>query len=131
MGSPKTKVQRNQSGRPRAGFSQKGRERGSVQSYHWGTYGDSYEASLRGMVPFPLGSRDASSIRDCPLSTAPPGKTSASEIRPTKGRNVRTRPWLVMTSDREGEAGSRGKRVCYLKSVNPQVSSGDPGTALK
>lgn len=55
MGSPKTKVQRNQSGWPlRLGFPE-GAERGSVQSYHWGTYGDSYEASLQGMVPFPLG----------------------------------------------------------------------------
>ena len=87
--SPKTKVQRNPQGRrPRAGFSQKGQERGSVQSYRWGTRGDSYEASLWGLVPFPLGSRDASSIRDCPLSIAPQGKSQPRRSGPQRGERV-------------------------------------------
>ena len=88
-GSPKTKVQRNPQGRrPCAGFSQKGQERGSVQSYRWGTHGDSYEVSLRGLVPFPLGSRDASPIRDCPLSTAPQGKSQPWRSGPQRGERV-------------------------------------------
>lgn len=81
-----------------------------------------------GMVPFPWA--PGMLLPSGTVRQQYPRENLSLRDQAYKGRNA-DRPWLVMTSDREGEAGSRGKRVCYLKSVNPQVSRADPGTALK
>lgn len=91
MGSPKTSAEKStERGGPVLGFPRRGGE-GSVQSYHWGTYGDSYEASLRGMVPF-LGLQGCFFHQGLSTVNSTPGKTSASEIRPTKGGTCMTVP---------------------------------------